>query len=294
MTILSNYEYYRADSVKEAVKLLSQTKGVILAGGTDLCNMLKDGTSVPKAVIDIKGIPELYEVQLKENKLYVGANVTFTELMENETVCTWFPILAEMASTVASGATRNRATMIGNICSAVPCADSGAPLMAYDTNVIIQGPKGTRSVSILKFFKGPRKTVLKKDEMVTMLEIVTPDTDHAGCYLKHQRYAGEDLAQSSIAILAYKDGSFKIGYGSVAATPLRGTALEKFLKGKTITNEIIEEAKEVLDSEIFPISDVRSTADFRRHMMKVMFERGIKASLERLEGNGPEYFERLV
>ncbi len=295
MQILSEYEYFRPSTVKEAVKLLSTKKGsVILAGGTDLCNMLKDGVKAPKAVIDIKHIKALKSVKVSGNTLTIGALVTFTDMTENEDVCTWFPILAEASATVASGATRNRATLVGNIVTAVPSADSAAPLMAYDTVVVIEGPKGTRRVDLRKFFKGPRKTVVKPNEIVTSIEVTTPESDHAGIYLKHQRYQGEDLAQSSVAVLAYPDKTFRIGLAAVGPTPIRGVKTEAFLNGKEITPEVIEEAKNIVNSEISPISDIRSTADYRRLMVKVMLERGIKAALERLEGNGPEFFERLV
>ncbi|MCK5882412.1 MAG: xanthine dehydrogenase family protein subunit M [Bacteriovoracaceae bacterium] len=295
MEILSEYEYFRPKTIKEAIKLLSKKKdSVILAGGTDLCNMLKDGMKSPKAVIDIKHIKTLKTVKISGNTLTVGALVTFTDVTENDDICTWFPILAEASATVASGATRNRATVVGNIVTAVPSADSAAPLMAYDTVVVIEGPKGTRRVKLHKFFKGPRKTVVKKFEIVTSIEVTTPESNHAGIYLKHQRYQGEDLAQSAVAILAFKDKTFRIGLAAVGPTPLRAHLTEAFLNGKEITPTVIEEAKEIINSEISPISDIRSTADYRRLMVKIMLERGIVAALERLDGNGPDYFERLI
>lgn len=295
MTMTHSFEYFRPKTVKEACQLLKNHKNsVILAGGTDLCNMLKDSIKTPSAVIDIKQIKELKSISISNNTLTVGALVTFSQIMASKDICNWYPVLAEAAATVASGSTRNRATMVGNITTAVPSADSAAPLMAYDTVAVIQSTKGVRRVSLEKFFIGPRKTVVRPDEIVTALEVTTPDSDHAGIYLKHTRYAGEDLAQSGMCLLAFPDNTFRVGYSACAATPLRGHKLEKLINGKEMTEELLEQAKNIIDSEIAPITDIRSTSEYRRLMMKVMFERGYKAVCERLVGNGPEYHERLV
>ncbi len=295
MTMTHSFEYFRPKTVKEACQLLKTHKGsVVLAGGTDLCNMLKDAIKTPSAVIDLKQIKELKTITIDDHTLRIGALVTFTQIMASKDVCDWYPVLAEAAATVASGSTRNRATMVGNITTAVPSADSAAPLMAYDTVAVIESAKGTRRVPLEKFFVGPRRTVVKPDEIVTYLEITTPHSDHAGIYLKHTRYSGEDLAQSGMCILAFPDHTFRVGYSACAPTPLRGHKLEKLINGKQMTEELMEEAKKIIDQEISPITDIRSTSDYRRLMMKIMFERGYQAVCQRLIGEGPEYHQRLV
>ena len=295
MTMTHSFEYFRPKTVKEACQLLKNHKGsVVLAGGTDLCNMLKDSIKTPSAVIDLKHIDSLKKIRIDGNTLSVGALVTFSQIMANHDICNWYPVLAEASATVASGSTRNRATMVGNICTAVPSADSAAPLMVYDTVAVLESSKGIRRVALEKFFLSPRKTIVKPDEIVTALEITTPHSDHAGIYLKHTRYSGEDLAQSGLCLLAFPDNTFRVGYSACAATPLRGHKLEKLINGKEMTEILMEQAKEIIDQEIAPITDIRSTKEYRRLMMKIMFERGYKAVCERLVGNGPDYHERLV
>ncbi|MFC1484546.1 FAD binding domain-containing protein [Candidatus Neomarinimicrobiota bacterium] len=132
MPILHDYEYFKPTGIKETLNLLAQYKqAAVLAGGTDLVVILKENATAPPAVIDIKGLSELNRIEYKNQRLSIGALATFTALTESDVVATEFPLIAETALTVGSTGIRNRATLAGNICSAVPCMDSGPLLLVY-------------------------------------------------------------------------------------------------------------------------------------------------------------------
>ena len=126
--ISNEFSYERPDSLEEAVSLLADCDGSarVLAGGTDLIAWLRDDAIAPDLVVDIKDISGLSDIRLEGDSLHIGSLVTFTDLMESEIVEERAPLLAEMAETVASRGIRNRATLVGNICSAVPSCDRSA------------------------------------------------------------------------------------------------------------------------------------------------------------------------
>lgn len=290
MPLVHDFEYHKPATLAAAIKLLSKyKKPAILAGGTDLVAEIKEGMISPDALIDIKGLAELKKIEFKNGKLTIGSLVTFSQIIESKVIQSKFPVFVEVAKMVASVGIRNRATIIGNICSAVPCMDSGPILSAYDAVINVKGAKGARKIPIDKWFVGPRKTTLKKGEIVTGVMIALPDKKHAGCYVKLGRYSGEDLAQASVLVLALPKDTYRIAFGSVGPTPIRARNLEKLLNGREIGEAVIAEAKQLILKTVFPITDIRATKEYRMHMCQVMFERGIKSASSRLADNGPDY-----
>jgi len=296
MAIAHEFEYVRPKSLDDAVELLVKygPKAQLLAGGTDLIGWIRDDLTQPEALIDIKGIDGLAEIEFREDTLFIGALVTFNMLIESGIIRKTFPLIMEMAKTVASNGLRNRATMVGNICSGVPCCDSGPVLLVYDAEVRVKGSKGERKIPLKEWFIGPKKTALKEDELVTGVAISLPKNKHAGCYVKLGRYKGEDLAQASVAILALAGNCYKIAFGAVAPVPVRAMNIEAMVNGKNPDDKLIEKAKELVPQEISPITDIRASEEYRTHMVKIMLERAIRATAERFSGKGPKYGTALI
>lgn len=284
MPIPHDFEYARPSSMGEVLELLSKygKKAKILAGGTDLANMLKQGFPVPEMMIDIKGLAELDQIKLNGHELFIGSLVTFTSIIKSDIIKEKFNILWDAAHLVASNGVRNRATMLGNICSAVACMDSAAPLLVHDAIIHLKSKTGDRLVPINQWFIDNRKTAIKEDELVTGVSIILPKQKYAGSYKKLMRYSGEDLSQANVGILALEDKSFRIAFGAVGPTPKRSLKIEHFLDKKEITETVIAEAKNMIETVIAPITDVRATKEYRMHMTKVMFERGLKEAIEKL------------
>jgi carbon-monoxide dehydrogenase medium subunit len=283
-------------SLSEAVKTLARygSRAQVLAGGTDLISLIADGGEKPAAVVDIKGLVGLDKIEFKNGVLFIGALVTFSDLRESAIIAKRFPVIREMTGWVASVGVRNRATMVGNICSAVPCCDSGPILLIYDAEVLVLGPTRRRKIPIGEWFAGPRKTALHKGEMVTGLALPVPKQKHAACFVKLRRYEGGDLAQASVAVLILSGNRYRIAFGSVAPCPIRGEKIEALLEGKALSEPLIAEAVRLVPTEIAPITDVRGTKEYRAHMVSVMLERGLRAATLRLEGGGPAYGTSLI
>jgi len=296
MAILNDFEYYRPIDSDRLLNLLAEYKNraSLLAGGTDLIVQMEDGITAPDAVIDLKGIRQLRTLEFSNNRLFIGALVTFTDLIESAEIREQFPVFWESSRTVASVGIRNRATIVGNICSAVPSLDSGPPLLCLEAEVLVRSTNGQRTVPVDSWFLGPRKTALKDNEYVEGISIEMPLKRFGGSYVKLGRYRGEDLAQAGVGVYAFDEREYRIAFCALAPVPARAKKIESLLNGKEITDTLISEAIKLLPQEISPITDIRATKEYRMHVTGVMLERGLKAALSRRDGEGPEYSVSLM
>ena len=152
----------------------------------------------------------------------------------------------------------------------------------YDAEILVQSKTGKRTISVHDWFTGPKKTILNPDELVLGINI--PIIKHTGVYEKLGRYRGEDLAQAGIGIFVDEKKNYRFAYCAVGPVPKRMKKLESFLHGKEISDELLEKASKLIENEISPITDIRSSAEYRTHMMKVMFKRGLQKSIVMLKG----------
>jgi carbon-monoxide dehydrogenase medium subunit len=266
----------------------------VLAGGTDLMAWMLDDMIQPGLLVDIKGIEGLNRMTLEGRRLTLGCGVTFSEVQAAEVIRECAPLLREMAGQVASVGIRNRATVTGNICSAVPCTDAGASLLVYDALVHVVCADGERDIPLDEWFVGPRRTVRQPGELVTGVSFDVPEPPHGACWVKLGRYRGEDLAQASVAVLALQNYEYRIAFGSVAPRPLRGRRIEELLSGRPLEDERVAEAVEMVPEIIAPITDIRATREYRMEMVKVMLERGLRTAVARRDGHGPAYGTSVI
>lgn len=296
MTIAQVFDYQRPATLDEAAQMLAAHGGDVrvLAGGTDLVAWLRDEAVAPDLLVDIKNIDGLDQIVDEGDALSIGSLVTFTDLINSDLVSTRLPVVSEMSATVASPGIRNRATLVGNICSAVPSCDAGPVLLVYGAVVHTMSTAGSRQILIDDWFLGPRQTALAPGEIVTRVVVPAPAGGHGAAYLRLSRYEGEDLAQASVAILAPPDHRFRIAFGAVAAKPMRARRIETLLEGKALDSALVAEAMALVSEEISPITDIRATKEFRLRMAEVMLQRGLQAAVERLEGAGPSYGTNLM
>ncbi len=283
MAIPYEFQYEKPLTLAEAVGLKSKygKEARLLAGGTDVANEMKQGFRVPSVIIDIKGVEELKKIDFSENTLKIGALVTFNDIRESALMQEKMYILWEAAGLVASNGVRNRATMVGNICSAVACMDSASPLLVHDAIIHTISADGERQIPVQQWFVDNRKTAINDNELVTHISVKLPSKKYAGAYQKMMRYSGEDLSQSNVGILVIDGKQFKVAFGAVGPTPKHSLKLENLLNTKGVSKETIDEAKQMIETVIAPISDVRATKEYRMHMTKVMFERALNTALER-------------
>jgi carbon-monoxide dehydrogenase medium subunit len=278
MPIALEFEYLKPKTLAEALPLLK--KGVFpLAGGTDLIVWIKEGARAPKAVLDLKGLRELQGIRLQGKTVFVGAAATFTEIIESPVVRDRLPLLWQCARALASPGIRNRATLAGNLCSAVPSLDSGPALLAYEASVLVQGISGKREIAAESWFTGPKKTALRTGELVLGVKLPLPGR-HGARYEKLGRYRGEDLAQVGVGALALPGGEYRVSFCAVGPVPSRAKSIERALKGRGLSGDSLREALGLVPSEIRPISDLRAGKEYRLRMAKVLLERALKAAEE--------------
>jgi carbon-monoxide dehydrogenase medium subunit len=295
VSIAHEFAYVRADTLAEALEALgARGPGArVLAGGTDMVAWLRDDLVAPDLLVDIKGVPGLDDVTVRDGALEIGALVSFTRIIESPVVAEHAPTLVEASHTVASVGIRNRATLVGNLCSAVPSLDGGPPLLVHEALVRIVGTEGERTVPIGEWFTGPRRTVLGSGEIAVGVSIPLAG-GHGGCYLKLSRYRGEDLAQASVAALALPGNRYRVAFGAVGPVASRAPTIEAFLEGRVLDEDAIGGAQELVDDAISPITDVRATKEYRAHMCRVMLGRALRAAAGRLAGDGPDYGAELL
>ena len=283
---LPELDYLAPKTIGEALSLLSQYKGKarLIAGGTDLIPQLKGrGIEPLQYIIDLKDIPDLDYINYDEAKgLAIGALATIKAVLDSTVIRDKFSVLSQAAENMASPQVRNRGTIAGNICNAVPSADSAVALLVLEARLKLVGPKGERVVKIEDFFTGPNQTTLD-GEILTEIQVPTPPPNSKGVYLKLGPRKAMDLAIVGVAVLVVPDnGKFqdvRIALESVAPTPLRAKKAEAALKGQAFDDKLIEKAADVAASEAKPIDDHRASAEYRRDMVEVLVKRAIKQAI---------------
>jgi carbon-monoxide dehydrogenase medium subunit len=261
----------------------------VLAGGTDLLVAIRDRRVKPRFLVNIKGLQGLGGIEFEEQKgLRVGSVTKVAELENNRVIKEKFSLLSEAAGHLGSVQVRNLATVGGNLCWAAPSAELAPPFLVLDTRVRILNPAGDRVVSLAEFFRGPGETVLQAGEIVR--ELLVPASSSgmgvATAYLRYSPRRALDLAVVNVAVFLRVDGKLcteaRIALGAVAPIPFRASKSEKAIQGRTITEDTIREAAEAAKEEVRPITDVRGTAEYRKHMAGILTERAIWQALQRL------------
>lgn len=272
--MLIPFEYIKFNSLKETSRFLEEHNddAHILAGGTDVLIKIRSRKITPKYLVDLKGIEELKGIRREGNKIIIGSLTLINELIENEFIKEYFPLLRDGASYLGDYEIRNRATIGGNICNASTSADTVIPLLVYNTRVIISKGDMERMEDLSGFFKGPGRVNLKPGEILKSIELEIFDFPVEGKFFRISRVEGMDLASLNMAILVEnpkntKKRKVRISIGAVAPVPLRVYELENFLEGKEFNEEVFEKAKEILLSNLKPRkSSLRSDPEYKKRM----------------------------
>ncbi len=276
-------EYFTPKTIEEARSLVLKYKGEakIIAGGTDLIVQMKHKEVLPRHIINIRGISgQDYIVHDEKEGLRIGAMATIRSIEVSSVVREKFNILAQAASELGSAQVRNRATIAGNLCNAAPSAETAPPLIVLGAKAKILGADGERTVPIENFFTGPGQTVLRPDEILVEIQVPNLLPRSSGVYIKHTIRKALDLAIVGVAVIVTLDGDtlsdVKIALGAVAPTPVRATRAEDVLRGNQIDDDLLQKAAQTAFNQCSPIDDIRSSAEYRCKMIKVLVPRAIK------------------
>jgi len=283
------FEFFAAKDASDAVALLAKhgPRVKVIAGGTDLLADLKFAAAshAPSVVVDISRADDMRGIQLTGQGLRIGALVTHTEIMASPIIREELPALVDAAHTIGAVQTRNLGTLGGNLVTAVPSMDSGPTLVALDAIVTVAGPDGRRQMPLVDFFVGPRKTILKSDELLIEIIIPKENVGKPTHFLKFGLRKGQALALVNVAASFWvgEGNTFKaprIGLGAVAPKVIHAPSAESYLEGKAITADAMAEAGTLAVSDAKPINDFRASASYRRDLIAVLTRRALEAAYE--------------
>ena len=282
---IKGFKYLSPTTVEEAVSILKVHDGgvKVLAGGTDLLSLMKLRTLTPECIVSIKKIDGLDYIREEGKELRIGALTKITAILANDLIKKkWFS-LHEAVAVFATPQIRNMATIGGNICRSSPSADTVPSLMTFGAELKLIGVEGERKVLLEDFFTGAGQNVLDH-EILTEIVLPVPTGQYGTAFVKLTR-SSTDLAKVNCAVkITVSSGicdDIRVVLGAVADRAVRVKKVEQAIKGKKITDAVIEEAAEKVIEDIAPITDARSTAGYRAHVSQVLVKRTIKQAVER-------------
>ena len=290
------FEIFQPASIQEARELHIHhgPGGYFLAGGTDLAIAIKEKGLVPRYVVDLKRIGSLSGIRENaDGSLVLGALATMREVEISRVISRRFPFLSQSAGEVGSIQIRNRATIGGNIANATPSADVVPALLVLEAQVTTSTQNGEKQVPLESFFLGPGKTVMERGDILTEIIIPPASANLRGEYIKFSPREMMDLAYVGVAVALLTDGDenvcreVRIALGAVSPVPMRARKAEAVLVNRVINEESAERAGEAAAGECTPISDVRASAAYRRHMVRVNTKRAILNAVCGRPGNLP-------
>jgi carbon-monoxide dehydrogenase medium subunit len=299
----ADFDYYKADSVGEAVRLLRSHEGAkLLAGGHSLLPLMKLRLSRPAAIIDIGGIDDLKGISVRNNQVRIGTLTTHWEIASSPEVQEHNPLLAEVASGIGDPQVRNRGTIGGNIAHADPASDWPTVLTALEARITVQGPGplgGRHTFSVEEFFQGAFTTALEENQVITYIEVPMlsghrheqehnhehehdHDHDHGpveihgqvGEYAKMAHPATFYAVVGGAVVVTIENNrctSARVAVGGLTPSPVRARSVETALSGRELTMETISQAVTNLPDDLGNdiIGDLYASADFRRQVVGV-------------------------
>jgi carbon-monoxide dehydrogenase medium subunit len=282
----ASFEYYRANTVAEAVQLLKAHPGAkLLAGGHSLLPQMKLRVSQPAALIDISRISGLAGVTLQGDALKIGAGTTHATLASSAVVLEHCPILAEAAAQIGDQQVRNRGTIGGSLAHADPAADLPTVAVAIGATMTALGPRGSRDIAAADFFKDLFTTALAEDEVLTTISVRAYGSGTGGAYVKHGHPASGYAVVGVAAIVMVSGGmcsGASVAVGGATANPVRASAAEAALKSRALSAEnIAAAAAKVAGAVGEALSDYYASGEYRRHLATVLAKRALSSAAKR-------------
>jgi carbon-monoxide dehydrogenase medium subunit len=280
----SRFKYESPKTVEEAIKLLDAGKGEakILAGGQSLVPMLKLRFAFPEQVVDINNIPGLDYIRFDpDGTLHIGALVRHENLEKSVEINKRQPTIAAAAPLVADPIVRTRGTFVGSVCHADPQGDWAATMIALNGSIIVQGPKGKRTIAMKDFVLGPYANSMNYNEIAIEALIPAPKGVARGGYLKLERRVG-DFATASVAVALDMKGDIVIGAGfalaGVGGKTIDANEAASALIGQKLTEATIAKAAALVAAKAEPRTDHRGSSEYKRHIVETFVKRILVAN----------------
>ncbi len=286
--ISHDFEYHAPQTLQKALELLSRygPQAKILAGGTDLVGHLKFGKRTPAHVIDIKKLDELKSIS-KGTVIKIGAGNNFKTVQDFFAGSIDYAGLYESIYSIGKTQVLNMGTVGGNLANGSPKADTAPPLLTYNARIKLVDLNGERTLDLKEFHTGPNKTVMAENEILTEIEFDALPPNTSSAFEKTAR-VGADISKITCAVTVVRQAnlckSCRIACGAAAPVPMRTPRAEKLINGKPVDKHLIEKVALQVGKEIDPPAWGRTSQDYRRHMVAVMFTDGFWRAWEKAGG----------
>src|SRR5438876_2899025 len=280
------FEYHAAKSMDEALGLLDTLgeDAKILAGGQSLIPLLKLRFASPAHLVDINGIKELDFIEEGDGTLRIGPLFRHKAAERSSLLASRYHVMADAAPQIADPIIRNRGTIAGSVAHADPSGDWATALLALDAELVLRSKSGSRTVKARDFFSGPFSTVLEPTEVLSEIRIPAARPQTGGAYLKLERKVG-DFATVAVAVHLQMDGgkvgSAGIGLTAVGPQNIQADKAEAVLRGQALDDATIKEAAALAAAAADPTSDQRGSVEYKRNVVRVFTERGLKRARDR-------------
>jgi carbon-monoxide dehydrogenase medium subunit len=296
--VLLPFEFSEPVTVAEAVALVDGGRARVLAGGVDLVLKMRLRQVVPEIVVSLQKVPGLDYVRVdgqageqaavggrgEGDALRIGALATLRQVETSPMVRQRWPLLAEAIGSIVSVQTKVMGTVAGNLCVGTPASDVAPALYALGARMRIAGRDGEREIPIEQFFLDAGKTAVGPHEIVTEVVVPAPAAGSAGAFLKLST-TSEDIAKVNAAVMIELAGGVcvraGVSVGSAAPTPVRALAAEQALIGRPLGAQAIADAADAAAGAVCPISDVRSSAWYRKEMVRVLVRDALEKAAAR-------------
>jgi CO/xanthine dehydrogenase FAD-binding subunit len=283
---LKPFEYFEPGTVKEAVDVTVKcgAEAKVFAAGVDLVPRMRKRQLVPKYIVNIQSIREMTGIREGKGGLIIGSLSSLRSIETSPLVQKKYMVLSEAIHSIASIQVKSQGTAVGNLCVGTPASDVAPALMALDGSLKIVGKAGEKIVAVENFYLGVGRTVLEVGDIITEILLPEPRANMGGAFFKLVRTAA-DIAKVNVAVTLIMGNGVcqdaRVIIGSVAPTVLRVKKVEDVLKGRLLSSEVIGNAAQVASEEVKPITDLRSTAEYRRDTTRVLVRRAIEKAQER-------------
>jgi carbon-monoxide dehydrogenase medium subunit len=287
--IPASFDYHAPKTLPEALELLGRfgDEAKVLSGGQSLLPLLKLRFAQPGHLVDIGRIPGLDYIKEEGGFLRIGALVREAALEASPLVRSKYPILTDTAAVIADPLVRNLATVAGNLAHGDPANDHPATMLAVGAEVVLTGPKGSRTVPIAQFFTGLFTTALAPTEVLSEIRIPVPPAGSGGAYLKLERKVGDFATAGAAAFLVLEGGAIEragIGLTNVGPKPVKATDAEKHLAGKKPDEAAFAEAGRLAAAAASPSADRRGSVEYKKEMARVLTIRALRKAAQRAGG----------
>lgn len=288
--LTTEFELFEPRTVDEVVDALSMDNTAVMAGGTDLLVQMKLERRHLDRVISLSRIAELNAIEPGE-ELALGATVSIEAIASNHAVRERYTALAEACAAFSTVAITAMGTVGGNLCNASPASDTAPALLVFDARADVVSSSGSRLVGLDEFFIGPGRTVLTHGALLRSVRLPKRPASSGSAFIKVARVEA-DISKVCAAVSLVRNGNCvadcRIALGAVAPTPVRAREAERALEGERLTNETLARTVRCVRDAIAPITDQRSTAEYRRFVAGVIVGDALRKAWTRAGGEGIE------